>query len=126
MAVIALDAAERQRRFREGKKKCAASYWVDADDRVLEMLRRRVAAFLEVLRNDRVAQHGDDDAQHWNADRRRRWLARVAAVNAEGSPKFSRQGQGGICKREGPAKPRPASQLIFAKYGRIHFSNVEF
>ena len=38
MAVIALAAAERQRRFRERKKKCAASYWVDADDRVLTML----------------------------------------------------------------------------------------
>ena len=41
MAVIALAAAERQRRFRERTRKCAAAYWVDADDRVLTMLRRR-------------------------------------------------------------------------------------
>ena len=41
MNVVALRPAERQRRFRERKKKCAAAYWVDADDRVLSMLQRR-------------------------------------------------------------------------------------
>jgi hypothetical protein len=40
-AVVALCPAERQRCFRARKKRRAASYWFDADDRVLEMLRRR-------------------------------------------------------------------------------------